>query len=1038
MKLVNIANVGRNVYKFIREDDYSLRIEEDNTFYPFFYELDERGKYNTYDGKKARIVFANEPRDIAKMKSLKNSYSSDVPFVKNYLTYKVPLLEETKIKYLFIDIEILAKEMPSADIADKPVSCITVYNSHNKEYKTWWLKDYKDSWKSNNDSFLLKDFCAYIKEQSPDIIMGWHFVDFDYKYLHNRIKNFALLISPVNETRRGSDENILFPVGISVVDYMEWFKKVSLREPSYALNEVCQRHLNDGDFGDSDFGTLNEHVREKNINDVKRLVNLEEKFKIVKYFDDIRRLSFAQWEELTHNSYIIEMLLLKEAKEMGLVLPNKPSKDKNKESTFQGAIREAEKTGRLFDIGKYDLGCYSEDTQILSENGWKYYHELNQSELVATFNIEKNKVEFDNVLHLNIKHVENCEMYNIINKRTDQLITWNHRVLFKQITKSYRTHENNPDSWHIQFAKDVPLHHSNFPLSGEIDKSSDYNISDDLLKLHAWIITEGWNSKYLNNSYSLCQSRTKNSKFCDEINNIFLNLKWDIKEKQRIRKNKVESEWYLLVEYSKFINLEENYKVIPLWMLKNLSLRQLNVLFFELMKGDGNKKTWCYNAVDSLARDRFQYLCCLIGRASSNTGNKNVYCCDEKYTSIIWSKNSKFKAGKNKLFYTGNVWCPTVKNGFIIVRRNGKPFISGNSAYPNIIINFNLDAMNLSDDGLDIGGIKIKQNSEALLPKVVSRLLVLKNNLKKELGSKDFKSEEYNKLETKYNAIKGVINSAFGVIGYPGFRLFNEQIVSSITFLVRDLLNYARKRSNEDGNQVIYWDTDAVFVENKNNIVDKLNGYIKEWANKYNKDSVDISFEFEGIFEKIFILSKCRYIGYIETKKGLKEEIKGLEIKRSSSSKNEAAFQREMFRQIFEKDCTKDSIEAWIKEEKKKIKTLDLLEVGFPCKLNEYKDYVNEPIFVRAYKNRQLKDSDFRVNGGERFYWIYTKIKDKDANGKEMNVIAFNAKFPLLDKSIVDYDEVIRRNITSKAENIYEAMKWETFSLHNDSMQTLF
>jgi len=34
-----------------------------------------------------------------------------------------------------------------------------------------------------------------------------------------------------------------------------------------------------------------------------------------------------------------------------------------------------------------DLGCYSDDTEILTENGWKYFEHVNYNDAIATLNV---------------------------------------------------------------------------------------------------------------------------------------------------------------------------------------------------------------------------------------------------------------------------------------------------------------------------------------------------------------------------------------------------------------------------------------------------------------------------------------------------------------------------------------------------------------------------------------------------------------------------------------------------------------------------
>ena len=720
MKLINLYNKGRKVYLFKRDDSGKQVISTDNTFYPFFYEADQNGEDKAYDGVSVRKVIVSQPADVTRLRSNK-SYSSDILFTKNYLIHKVDIIDKAPIKYFFLDIEVLANELPDFLNPIYPISCVSIYNSMGSSIKTWFLSDYSGNDKEK-EKLLLSDMVTYFQDEKPDLWLSWN-VDFDYNYLFTRCSkvfktsNFAKNISPINEVRRSKEDNIFYPAGISIVDYLQLFKKVVKGESSYALDKIAQSLLGEKEWGKTDFGELDEAVKEKNINDVRRMIKLEKKYALINYYNEVRCLTKCLWEDLYWNSKIIEMLLFEEAKEMQIVLPNKPEKDPDKKpSTFQGATREAVYTGAMSNIGKYDL----------------------------------------------------------------------------------------------------------------------------------------------------------------------------------------------------------------------------------------------------------------------------------------------------------------------------------TSAYPNMIVNFCLDSQNIGSKGVDVDGVKFVQNSRTLTPKIVEKILALKNNIKQELRNTDINDVHYKDIQIRYDAIKGIVNSTFGVMGLEIFRLFDNRVASSITYLVRDLLLYTRDKIEELGNKVVYWDTDSLFIESEENLTDKLNQFIQNWAlEKYNKKDISIEFEYEGIFRKLFIMSKCRYVGELETPKGdIKPEVKGVEMKRSSSSKYEAYFQEALINKMLDQE-SKFKVEEWIKEERSRIKTLPLEDIAFPCKVQN-KEYVHEPIFVRAYNNAKKLYENFNIEKGELFYYLYVKSMGYDNKGKILNVLAYLPNTIIVSRKNVDWDEMIRRNIVSKAEKVFLAMGWDANSITNSSQQTLF
>lgn len=705
MNLINIANVGRKLYLFCRDNNYQQEIREINDYYPFFYEPDnEEGNFISYDGVKLSKIVCQTPADVAKQRS-PESYSSDVRYIVNYLTQEVKELSKTKIKYFFLDIEVLTPDLPDVKDPKYPVSCVTIYNSANKEYVTFYLGDYEGSIKKQEIA-LITDLINYFEKEKPDLWLSWN-VNFDYLYLYNRIKNFAKLISPINQVRVGSEDDTFYPAGISVLDYLTLFKKVNMRENSYKLDSVAEKYLGKGKkYKDVNFAELNDEIKPRNREDVELLVKLEEKFRILEYFDEIRCFSKAIWEDLTHNSKILDSIILTEAYNRKVVLPNKKKKE-----------------------------------------------------------------------------------------------------------------EDDGDD---------------FELEGAYRKS-----------------IEG--------------------------------------------------------------------------------------LYFDIYKAD-----------------------CV-------------------------------------------------------------------SMYPNQLVNFCLDSNNIvKEQGsniIKVNGILFKQDPKALLPYLATKLMSIKDDLKKKLNAVALNSEENKILQMKYDAYKGLVNSLFGVTCFPSFRLYNEQVASSITFLARDLLHYMEDNLNILGCEVIYTDTDAVMYRADCDKVELLNQLVKKWGKLYNKD-VQIKVESEGKFLRLLIVGKCHYYGYIETKKGIKKEVKGMEVKRASSSKFESKFQESLIEKILDK-VDQCKIDYWIEDQKKEIKKAELEEIAFPCKVGN-KQYKNLPIFIRALQNTQNLNPNFKVTKGENFFYIFINSLGKDSNGKDINVLAFkkdDKKF--IDRNRIDWLQVINRNIDMKADAIFKAIEWK-------------
>jgi len=349
MKIVNIFSDFRKIYTFCRTDEGELEVNSSETFFPYYYAPDPNGDCRSYKGEPLRKLIVSNPKDISQNRGF-DSYEADIFFVKRYLIDKVDAIEKTKVKYCFIDIEVMADELPDVQEAKYPISCISVYNSYTDTTESFYLDDEQTEFE------MIGKFIDYMKEEKFDIWFSWN-VKFDYNYLFHRFPDFAESISIIGKSRYGDGE-VFYPAGISIIDYLAWFKKVTFgKERSYALDAIAQKHLGEEPYEKVDFSIFDETILDKNRNDVLRMAKLEAKFKLVTYFDNIRRLSKVEWEDMIWNSRVIDMLLLQEAHDQKVALPMRP-KDLEKED-FGGAFREAFQTGAFFKCSDYDLSsCY--------------------------------------------------------------------------------------------------------------------------------------------------------------------------------------------------------------------------------------------------------------------------------------------------------------------------------------------------------------------------------------------------------------------------------------------------------------------------------------------------------------------------------------------------------------------------------------------------------------------------------------------------------------------------------------------------------
>jgi glycosyltransferase involved in cell wall biosynthesis len=380
-----------------------------------------------------------------------------------------------------------------------------------------------------------------------------------------------------------------------------------------------------------------------------------------------------------------------------------------KESQFN---QPNEKSDRIR-IGWLGGSCLTPDTEILTENGWKYFEELNENEKVATLNSD-DIIEYHQP-DAYIKEEFDGDIYTVSKNEIDFSVTGNHNMyvsLAKNLTKKKLNYELiqceklENLNFHVKknginINNDVEYFHLPSVDQKPYDRK-DYSVKkilmDDWLKIFGFWLAEGWSDKN-NLSISVCQFKDN-----DYLKIIYdLLIKYNFIAKYTNENNIRVCDRQLYTYLSQFGKANEKY--IPREFLNNLSERQLRILLDWFLKGDGSEeksgdyiRRRGYTVSKQLADDLME-LAFKIGDAASikNRGMRTPKSTLND-TRIIIPKHNAYQIGfytksskHNKLTplikskdilktkYKGFVYCVNVKNNIIYVRRNGKGMWVGNS-----------------------------------------------------------------------------------------------------------------------------------------------------------------------------------------------------------------------------------------------------------------------------------------------------------------------------------------------------------------------
>ncbi len=310
-------------------DEDGKRIEITQSYKPYLYVDAHSDKYTTatsiYNTPLRKIEFRNQSERFAFIKGGGNKrLFENFPAKQQYLldtfwqVNETPDFTKNEIKMLLLDIETYSPSaggFPNTADPTHPINVITVYDNLEKKFYTWGTKKYTGEFKENveyvycvTEKDLFNKFLNYLEKDYPDILSGWNSEFFDIPYIINRIKRVlgdeeALRLSPVGQVysrdipgKFGKHVTKWYVEGVSLLDYMDIYRKFAPERQSYKLNSIgeVENVGNKVAVVDMDLATLadvdwNTFI-DYNIQDVNILVKLEEK---LQYLGLVKMLAYV-------------------------------------------------------------------------------------------------------------------------------------------------------------------------------------------------------------------------------------------------------------------------------------------------------------------------------------------------------------------------------------------------------------------------------------------------------------------------------------------------------------------------------------------------------------------------------------------------------------------------------------------------------------------------------------------------------------------------------------------------------------------------
>ncbi len=247
------------------------------------------------------------------------------------------------------------------------------------------------------------------------------------------------------------------------------------------------------------------------------------------------------------------------------------------------------------------------------------------------------------------------------------------------------------------------------------------------------------------------------------------------------------------------------------------------------------------------------------------------------------------------------------------------------SLYPSIIRTFNVDPLGFraapreGEDLIEMPGGACFSREPGILPGILDELFPRREAARQ--GGDKVASQ----------AIKILMNSFYGVLGTPACRFHNPAIANAITGMGKHLLQWSQAWFERAGFEVLYGDTDSLFV--RSGLTD--NGQARaRGADLAHRLTLDVAqyvrsgwaldsrleLEFEKLYVKLFLPSvrggsggaRKRYAGLLDD--GAEVDFVGMEVVRRDWTALAKTVQRELYTRLFAGQPVEDYLAEVVRE----------------------------------------------------------------------------------------------------------------------------
>src|SRR5437588_11653366 len=333
------------------------------------------------------------------------------------------------------------------------------------------------------------------------------------------------------------------------------------------------------------------------------------------------------------------------------------------------------------------------------------------------------------------------------------------------------------------------------------------------------------------------------------------------------------------------------------------------------------------------------------------------------------------------------------------------------SMYPSLMIKYNISPDTLvigkeKEDVFEVPEVKhrFRKNPSGFYRIVLTKLIEARKTTKAELKRTASSDLRYPLLKAREKAVKVMTNAVYGYAGWAGARWYSKEVAESAAALGRETINRAISLAKTLGLIVFYGDTDSLFVNYDEKLVQKFQAEIDR--------QLGLEINLSEVYKRIlFTEAKKKYAG-LRTDGQI--DIVGLEAVRGDWSNLARDIQNTVLGMVLE-DANPSRATAYVQDLTKNLKSKNLRLSSFiiwktltkPVEAYE----VNAP-HVEVVK-KMAKDG-WPVTAGDKVGFVITK-----RSGKLFQKAEPHYKVTIED---VDYDYYVRNQIVPATARILEIL----------------